>query len=551
MLRCFLTLLMLLAAAPAMADAPSCESDPAAATSPNAFSLTLLRPDLQPLSDMLWQPPGGSVPFTLARGTGGFDGLRVMVCYRLTGYSKYVASPSVSPAAPPANGSATYHATVPANLEGAALPNQKDAPDTAARTSLVARLAEMRVIVTDASNTVLFVGNQNIGITSVWLSALLALVATVAAFFFIFWVSAQLNVPGRGFLKIISTRWGVASLSQLQVVLWTFVVGASAVYVMAISGGLIDISNGTLILLGIAGVSTAASKLQSSQDSGKPGGNGATPKTPPAKVDLAPPSAVTESELVLAWNVPIAGAPARSYLVQFRLAPIPAAVPPRPAGDWLSLAETVLVPRCRVMNLDAGEHYEFQVIPRNEFGDGPPSNVMPQATDAAAVVQGAPARVAGLRLAAAPKVDEVSLAWTAIANADYIVQFRPHDADSDWQPSRIEAGATYTLSGGIDHATRYDVRVAARLGNVPGPWSRVLTVHTLRRPQWADLVVKQAGTSEIDVTRVQMLFFTVISALFVAMKVVSSYTIPVIPDGFLLLMGISNGIYLTYKFVPD
>jgi hypothetical protein len=49
---------------------------------------------------------------------------------------------------------------------------------------------------------------------------------------------------------------------------------------------------------------------------------------------------------------------------------------------------------------------------------------------------------------------------------------------------------------------------------------------------------------EIDVTRVQMLIFTLISAGFVMIKVLTSYEIPEIPAGYLLLMGISNGVYI-------
>jgi hypothetical protein len=78
----------------------------------------------------------------------------------------------------------------------------------------------------------------------------------------------------------------------------------------------------------------------------------------------------------------------------------------------------------------------------------------------------------------------------------------------------------------------------------------VLTASTLRRPRWADLVINYNGTNEIDVTRMQMLFFTAVTALFVGLKIVSGYAIPEIPDGYLLLMGISNGVYLTAKFVP-
>jgi hypothetical protein len=62
-----------------------------------------------------------------------------------------------------------------------------------------------------------------------------------------------------------------------------------------------------------------------------------------------------------------------------------------------------------------------------------------------------------------------------------------------------------------------------------------------RTPRWSDLLVSDG---EIDVTRVQMLIFTLISAGFVMIKVLTSYEIPEIPAGYLLLMGISNGVYI-------
>lgn len=67
-------------------------------------------------------------------------------------------------------------------------------------------------------------------------------------------------------------------------------------------------------------------------------------------------------------------------------------------------------------------------------------------------------------------------------------------------------------------------------------------------PAWADIITNQEGT-ELDASRVQMLFFTLIAALFVAIKIATSYTIPEIPDGFLALMGISNGVFVTSAFI--
>jgi len=54
--------------------------------------------------------------------------------------------------------------------------------------------------------------------------------------------------------------------------------------------------------------------------------------------------------------------------------------------------------------------------------------------------------------------------------------------------------------------------------------------------------------AQVDVTRVQMLLFTLVTAGFATMKVLTSYEIPEIPEGYLILMGISNGVYLGSKF---
>jgi hypothetical protein len=70
----------------------------------------------------------------------------------------------------------------------------------------------------------------------------------------------------------------------------------------------------------------------------------------------------------------------------------------------------------------------------------------------------------------------------------------------------------------------------------------------IRRPRWSDLVMDEIKGQELDVTRVQMLIFTLVTATFVATKVVTSYEIPEIPEGFLILMGISNGVYVSSKF---
>ena len=69
---------------------------------------------------------------------------------------------------------------------------------------------------------------------------------------------------------------------------------------------------------------------------------------------------------------------------------------------------------------------------------------------------------------------------------------------------------------------------------------------TQREPKWSDLVV---WNETIDITRVQMLVFTVLAAAFVAIKICDESTIPAIPDGIILLMGLTNGVYVGGRFV--
>ena len=44
-----------------------------------------------------------------------------------------------------------------------------------------------------------------------------------------------------------------------------------------------------------------------------------------------------------------------------------------------------------------------------------------------------------------------------------------------------------------------------------------------------------------------MLYFTLVTAAFVVMRVVTTYVIPEIPQGFQILMGISNAVYFGSK----
>jgi hypothetical protein len=110
------------------------------------------------------------------------------------------------------------------------------------------------------------------------------------------------------------------------------------------------------------------------------------------------------------------------------------------------------------------------------------------------------------------------------------------------------AGAAGLITAGMAKSQRGDQ------GQVPQEPIQLPQSQTQPQPQvsekpsaqWADLVRDDDGKPEV--TRLQMLFFTLVSAAFVAMQVLNNYVIPDIPSGYQILMGISNGIYVGKKF---
>jgi hypothetical protein len=129
------------------------------------------------------------------------------------------------------------------------------------------------------------------------------------------------------------------------------------------------------------------------------------------------------------------------------------------------------------------------------------------------------------------------------------VQYRIHESDEGWTNTKTRVtNQTFTIAG-LRANTLYDFRITGKTNGGRGPWTTIsVATPEPRISQWSDLII---ASEEIDVTRVQMLFFPVIVALFVTLKVLTSGEIPTIREGFLLLMGISNGVYLTAKFIPS
>jgi hypothetical protein len=374
-----------------------------------------------------WQPAGGEIQFTVQSSVAIPPDAEVFVCFRWKSpESKFIG-------------------TRPSQLDLAdekkqlkittTVPDLGPPPAGVARALWLVPLAEVRILAIHDKETPADVTKHNketladvttaIGIPYLSLAIIFA-IATVALGFVVMHIAVgrRLKHPGilqaNWLLRIISTPSGFASLSQLQILLWTFVVAASAVYVMSLSGHLIEITSTTLVLLGIAGAAGigAAAHFEA---------QGATAEA--AATKAAADSAAAE-------------------IIAAEKAAAAAAAPPDP--------------------------------------------------------------VAAARLTAEHKSAERERAAKAkIAKA-----------------TRARADA---------------------LKNPPAAQS----------PKWSDLIfnesVKDDGTvtREIDVARYQMLLFTLVTAVFVLMNVVTSYVIPDIPAGFVTLMGISNGVYMGSKIAQS
>ena len=255
-------------------------------------------------------------------------------------------------------------------------------------------------------------------------------------------------------LCLIMTRNGFASLSQFQIMLWTFLVIASAAYVMALSGALIPITNGTLVLLGISGAAAIIAKAKSESDA----------SAAPAPLDTA--AAKREA--------------AR-------------------AEDDATKAEAAA---------------------RRTIGD--------ERVEADLAAKEAVAKA----IAAKAKV-EAAEASLAAANARAAIATAVDKTKAEDEAKRQEAEAEQKRQAAEDAS------------------ANVVRIARIRHPLWSDLVMEEVKGREVDVTRVQMLFFTLLTAAFVAIKVLVSYEIPDIPEGYLLLMGISNSVYVGSKLATN
>ena len=227
-----------------------------------------------------WQPPGGEIMFTVRSFNQIPSDALVLVCFRWKRLGerqdRYTTARPTHLDLTDAGRLLKITVVVPPNLPKA--PPRFGGDGEYAGFYLVP-LADVRILVLgknpDGSLLVAADVSHLIGVSNPFWAVLIALSTVLAAF-------AVLSIIGHRRLKrfgygdldpvirLVTTPDGYASLSQLQMVLWTFVVAASAVYVMVLSGELIEVTTGTLVLLGISGAVSVGTKLHDNAQAPNP-----------------------------------------------------------------------------------------------------------------------------------------------------------------------------------------------------------------------------------------------------------------------------------------
>jgi hypothetical protein len=234
-----------------------------------------------------WQPPGGEITFTVRSFTQIPSEALVLVCFRWKRINdrqdNFITARPTHLDLTDAGRLLKVTVVVPPNLRN---PPARFGGDGEYAGFYLVPLADVRILAlgknTDGGLLVAADVSHTIGVTNPFWAILLALLTALAAFGILTVVGhRRLKRLGFGdldpFIRIITSPDGYASLSRLQMVLWTFVVATSAVYVMALSGELIEVTSGTLVLLGISGIVTVGTTLHDTAQAAKAQTDGPPP----------------------------------------------------------------------------------------------------------------------------------------------------------------------------------------------------------------------------------------------------------------------------------
>ncbi len=237
-----------------------------------------------------WQPPGGEIMFTVRSFVQIPSDALVLVCFRWKRIGerqdRFTTARPTHLDLTDAGRLLKITVVVPLNLPKA--PPRFGGDGEYAGFYLVP-LADVRILVLgknpDGSLLVAADVSHLIGVSNPFWAVLIAL-STVLAVFAVLSIIGHRRLKRFGYrdldpvIRLVTTPDGYASLSQLQMVLWTFVVAASAVYVMVLSGELIEVTTGTLVLLGISGAVSVGTKLHDNAQAPNPTGSASEPRKP-------------------------------------------------------------------------------------------------------------------------------------------------------------------------------------------------------------------------------------------------------------------------------
>jgi hypothetical protein len=289
--------------------------------------------------DTLWRPRGSEVRFTIRNPSGTVGVSRVRVCFgwsspdgEFRNKQALIGSPQVRSVSTN-SGAIEYGAVVPvlprvpaSNWWPRRIFNSGAYIFTGAYTVPVSDMVVE--VTTTAGQTV--VSATQVGVTDVFVAVAVVVVVGALVWLTMDRIARYRGVRGRNLLlRVISTRDGYASLSQFQIVLWTVVVGMSAIYVMTLSGNLISISDGTLILLGIASAAALAARIPSSgQQVSAPPDLTAVPVTPEWSDLVIPDRSTREIDVtrlqMLAFTLITAAFVLVKVIVDYEIPSIPA-----------------------------------------------------------------------------------------------------------------------------------------------------------------------------------------------------------------------------------
>ncbi|WP_428246618.1 hypothetical protein [Ferrovibrio sp.] len=316
--RTAILLILILAASPLLAQASGGVQTPSAR--PEAFCAlpatapSLASGSLSMKTEKNWQPPGGHIDLLVDPRVTLTNKAQYVACFQwrdsqgnplrdakgnLLGFGQPVAAPVQITKLSTTN-TFELRVTIPALQE----PTRSQLADhkLSLDTELLVPRATLRLIAIDMvaqddktfQQQVVVDTSLTVGIQSqCWaVGVALFLVLVVVIILTRFGKQDPMIAKANWLLRLISTDGGNASLSQFQIMLWTFVVGFSAVYVMVLSGSLIVISASTLGLLGIAGAATLLAQYTAASTNPPAAGGGDPSANVPPGAALADPAPV-------------------------------------------------------------------------------------------------------------------------------------------------------------------------------------------------------------------------------------------------------------------